>query len=71
MVVVKDGEGAGLDEGQDHVDQLRGGGVAPVVVLQRTQHLATLREGESRFRYNLASPENCAEVTQVGFLRGT
>ena len=55
MVVVKDGEGAGLDEGQDHVDELGGGGVAPVVVLQRAQHLATLRQ-EMRFRVSIVLP---------------
>ena len=41
---VKDGQGPRLDEGQDHVDQLRGGAVAPVVVLQGVQHLAGLQQ---------------------------
>ena len=40
MVVVEDGERPRLDEGQDHVDELRGGGVPPVVVLQAVEHLA-------------------------------
>ena len=39
---VEDGQGPRLDEGQDHVDQLRGGAIPPVVVLQRVQHLASL-----------------------------
>ena len=42
MVVVEDGERPRLDEGQDHVDQLGGGGVAPVVVLEAAEHLAAL-----------------------------
>ena len=41
---VKDGQGPRLDEVQDHVDQLRGGAVAPVVVLQGVQHLAGLQQ---------------------------
>lgn len=43
-----------LDEQQDHVDQLGGAGVAPVIVLQEAQHTANLYTAKiNRFQYIL------------------
>ena len=39
MDIMEDSESSGLNEGEDHVDKLRGRAVPPVVGLQRPQHL--------------------------------
>lgn len=44
-----------LDKGEYHVDQLGGGRVAPVVVLQRNQHRADNLDAQELFAMMKAS----------------
>lgn len=40
----------GLDEREDHIDQLRGGRITPAIVLQRAQHHADYLRSQELFR---------------------